>query len=69
MTATLEAPQQPSPLESAPAVLNSLKAAGKPVVLVDRKFPGEYTSWIGPDNEAIVTWSGQGSTSAVIYDG
>lgn len=47
------------PLESAPAVLNSLKAAGKPVVLVDRKFPGEYTSWIGPDNEAIGRQNGE----------
>lgn len=42
------------PLESAPAVLNAIKAAGKPAVLVDRKFrTGDYTSWIGPDNEAI----------------
>ncbi|MEV4758630.1 substrate-binding domain-containing protein [Micromonospora sp. NPDC049559] len=48
------------PLESAPAVLNSLKAAGKPVVLVDRKFAsGEYTSWIGPDNEAIGRQNGE----------
>jgi ribose transport system substrate-binding protein len=42
------------PLESAPAALNAIKAANKPVVLVDRKFAtGEYTSWIGPDNETI----------------
>lgn len=42
------------PLESAPAVLSSLSSADIPVVLVDRKFQtGEYTSWIGPDNEAI----------------
>ncbi|WP_214106616.1 substrate-binding domain-containing protein [Acrocarpospora catenulata] len=48
------------PLESAPAVLNSIKAAGKPVVLVDRKFAtGEYTSWIGPDNEAIGRQNGE----------
>ncbi|GLW08887.1 LacI family transcriptional regulator [Microtetraspora sp. NBRC 13810] len=48
------------PLESAPAVLNSLKQAGKPVVLVDRKFQtGEYTSWIGPDNEAIGKQNGE----------
>src|ERR1700754_250700 len=41
------------PLESAPAALAAIKAAGKPVVLVDRKFQsGDYTSWIGPDNEA-----------------
>jgi len=48
------------PLESAPAVLNAIKAAGKPVVLVDRKFAtGEYTSWIGPDNEAIGRQDGE----------
>ncbi|GAA4446370.1 substrate-binding domain-containing protein [Phytohabitans houttuyneae] len=48
------------PLESAPAVLNSIKAAGKPAVLVDRKFAtGEYTSWIGPDNEAIGRQDGE----------
>ncbi|MEV6866460.1 substrate-binding domain-containing protein [Streptosporangium subroseum] len=48
------------PLESAPAALNSIKTAGKPVVLVDRKFQtGEYTSWIGPDNKAIGVQDGQ----------
>jgi ribose transport system substrate-binding protein len=48
------------PLESAPAVLNSLSEAGIPVVLVDRKFQtGEYTSWIGPDNEAIGVQNGE----------
>ncbi|WP_245703044.1 substrate-binding domain-containing protein [Streptomyces lushanensis] len=48
------------PLESAPAVLNSLKAAGKPAVLVDRKFQtGTYSSWIGPDNEAIGKQNGE----------
>ncbi|MDH2429953.1 substrate-binding domain-containing protein [Sphaerisporangium sp. TRM90804] len=48
------------PLESAPAALNAIKAAGKPVVLVDRKFQtGEYTSWIGPDNEAIGRQDGE----------
>ncbi|TXL88654.1 substrate-binding domain-containing protein [Streptomyces sp. IB2014 016-6] len=48
------------PLESAPAVLNSLKAAGKPAVLVDRKFrTGEYASWVGPDNEAIGKQNGE----------
>ncbi|GAA1545303.1 hypothetical protein GCM10009827_076650 [Dactylosporangium maewongense] len=48
------------PLESAPAALNAIKAAGKPVVLVDRKFAtGEYTSWIGPDNEAIGKQDGE----------
>ncbi len=48
------------PLESAPAALNAIKAANKPVVLVDRKFAtGEYTSWIGPDNEAIGKQDGE----------
>ncbi|GAA1273397.1 ribose import binding protein RbsB [Planotetraspora silvatica] len=48
------------PLESAPAALNAIKTAGKPVVLVDRKFQtGEYTSWIGPDNEAIGRQNGE----------
>lgn len=48
------------PLESAPAVLSSLQAADIPVVLVDRKFAtGEYTSWIGPDNEAIGVQDGE----------
>jgi ribose transport system substrate-binding protein len=48
------------PLESAPAALNAIKAAGKPVVLVDRKFAtGEYTSWIGPDNETIGKQDGE----------
>jgi ribose transport system substrate-binding protein len=48
------------PLESAPAVLNSLKAAEIPTILVDRKFQtGEYTSWIGPDNERIGVQDGE----------
>ena len=48
------------PLESAPAALAAIKAAGKPVVLVDRKFQsGDYTSWIGPDNEAIGKQNGE----------
>jgi ribose transport system substrate-binding protein len=48
------------PLESAPAALNAIKAAKKPVILVDRKFAtGEYTSWIGPDNEAIGKQDGE----------
>ncbi len=48
------------PLESAPAALNAIKQAGKPVVLVDRKFAvGEYTSWIGPDNKAIGVQDGR----------
>jgi ribose transport system substrate-binding protein len=48
------------PLENAPAALNAIKAAGIPVVLVDRKFgTGEYTSWVGPDNEAIGRQDGE----------
>lgn len=40
------------PLESAPAALNAIKAAGKPVVLVDRKFQtGEYTSLDRPGQQ------------------
>jgi ribose transport system substrate-binding protein len=44
-------------LESAPAVLEAIKKAKVPVVLVDRKFTGpssdQYTSWVGPDNLLI----------------
>ena len=48
------------PLESAPAALNAIKQADKPVVLVDRKFAsGDYTSWIGPDNAAIGRQDGE----------
>ena len=48
------------PLESAPAALGAIQAAGKPVVLVDRKFAtGDYTSWIGPDNEVIGKQDGE----------
>lgn len=48
------------PLESAPAALNSAEQADIPVVLVDRKLAdGNYTSWIGPDNEAIGRQDGE----------
>jgi len=47
------------PLENAPAALNAIKQAGIPVVLVDRKFTGDYTSWVGPDNEAIGRQDGE----------
>ncbi|HEY8585046.1 MAG TPA: substrate-binding domain-containing protein [Capillimicrobium sp.] len=47
------------PLENAPAALNAIQQAGIPVVLVDRKFTGEYTSWVGPDNEAIGRQDGE----------
>ena len=48
------------PLENAPAALNAIKAKGIPVVLVDRKFgTGDYSSWVGPDNEAIGRQDGE----------
>jgi ribose transport system substrate-binding protein len=48
------------PLEAAPAALNAIAEKGIPVVLVDRKFQsGEYTSWVGPDNEAIGRQDGE----------
>jgi ribose transport system substrate-binding protein len=48
------------PLEAAPAALNAIKQKGIPVVLVDRKFQtGEYTGWVGPDNEAIGKQDGE----------
>ncbi|HVO69658.1 MAG TPA: substrate-binding domain-containing protein [Aggregatilineaceae bacterium] len=48
------------PLEAAPAALDAIKAAGVPVVLVDRKLKGgDYTSWIGPDNYTIGVQDGK----------
>jgi ribose transport system substrate-binding protein len=48
------------PLEAAPAALNAIAQKDVPVVLVDRKFQtGEYTSWVGPDNEAIGKQDGE----------
>jgi ribose transport system substrate-binding protein len=48
------------PLESAPAALNAAEQADIPTVLVDRKLTGgNYTSWIGPDNEAIGKQDGE----------
>lgn len=41
-------------IEAAPEALDAIKAAGVPVVLVDRMLKGgTFTSWIGPDNYAI----------------
>ena len=41
-------------IEAAPEALDAIKAAGVPVVLVDRMLKGgDFTSWIGPDNAAI----------------
>ena len=48
------------PLENAPAALNAITQKDIPVVLVDRKFQsGDYTSWVGPDNEAIGRQDGE----------
>jgi ribose transport system substrate-binding protein len=41
-------------IEAAPEALDAIKAAGVPVVLVDRMLKGgTFTSWIDPDNYAI----------------
>jgi ribose transport system substrate-binding protein len=41
-------------IEAAPEALDAIKAAGVPVVMVDRLLKGgDYTSWVGPDNKAI----------------
>ena len=48
------------PLEAAPAALNAIKQADIPVVMVDRKLKGgDYSSWVGPDNEAIGRQDGE----------
>ena len=42
------------PIEALPAGLDAIKAAGIPVVMLDRKLTGgDYTSWMGPDNYQI----------------
>lgn len=46
-------------LEQLPAALDSLKVAGIPVVLVDRQWKGEYTSYVGPENFTIGQQDGQ----------
>ena len=41
-------------IEAAPEALDAIKAAGVPVVMVDRLLKGgDYSSWVGPDNRAI----------------
>jgi len=46
-------------IEAAPEALDAIKAAGVPVVLVDRMLKGgDFTSWIGPDNYGIGTGIG-----------
>jgi ABC-type sugar transport system substrate-binding protein len=58
------------PLEAAPAALDAIKAAGIPVVLVDRKLKGgDYTSWIGPDNYTIGVQDGQYIVSRLAGEG
>lgn len=48
------------PLEASAPALESLDGAGIPVVMVDRLLAGgPYTSWLGPDNEAIGVQSGE----------
>jgi ribose transport system substrate-binding protein len=52
-----------SPLEALPGPMASIKKAGKPVVLVNRKLKGgEYDAWVGVDN--FVTATGVGETIA-----
>jgi ABC-type sugar transport system substrate-binding protein len=46
-------------LEQLPSALDSLKKAGIPVVLVDRQWKGEYTSYVGPENFTIGQQDGQ----------
>jgi ribose transport system substrate-binding protein len=40
-------------LQQLPSALDSLKAAGIPVVLVDRQWKGNYTAYVGPNNFII----------------
>ena len=49
-----------SPLEALPGPMASIKKAGKPVVLVNRKLKGgEYDAWVGVDNYATGTGVGE----------
>jgi ribose transport system substrate-binding protein len=48
------------PIEGLPAGLDAIKAAGIPVVMLDRKLTGgDYTSWMGPDNYQIGVQDGE----------
>jgi ribose transport system substrate-binding protein len=41
-------------IEAAPAALEAINQAGKPIVMVERLMKGgDYTAWVGPDNRAI----------------
>lgn len=46
-------------LEQLPAAMDSIKAAGIPVVLVDRQWTSGYTSYVGPNNFTIGQQNGQ----------
>ncbi len=46
-------------LEQLPSAMDSIKAAGIPVVLVDRQWTSGYTSYVGPNNFAIGQQDGQ----------
>ncbi|MGE5073145.1 MAG: substrate-binding domain-containing protein [Anaerolineae bacterium] len=46
-------------LEQLPSALDSLGEAGIPVVLVDRQWKGNYTSYVGPENFKIGQQDGQ----------
>lgn len=46
-------------LEQLPAAMDSIKAAGIPVVLVDRQWTSGYTSYVGPNNTVIGQQNGQ----------
>lgn len=49
-----------SPLEALPGPLASIKKAGKPVVLLNRKLKGgEYNTWIGVDNFSTAAGVGE----------
>jgi len=46
-------------LEQLPSAMDSINAAGIPVVLVDRQWKSGYTSYVGPDNFTIGQQDGQ----------
>jgi ribose transport system substrate-binding protein len=46
-------------LEQLPSAMDSINAAGIPVVLVDRQWKSGYTSYVGPDNFTIGKQDGQ----------
>jgi ribose transport system substrate-binding protein len=46
-------------LEQLPSAMDSINAAGIPVVLVDRQWTSGYTSYVGPNNFVIGQQNGQ----------